>query len=181
MPSGLAAQRPGSLKGLYGSFNAGLGIVSENVSGLEKNISPHFTMNFNLGVFICKSLQAGVTANGWLFESFGPIPFAYKGESISNTMIHLQVYPVKNNRFFMKGAYGVSKYINLRPEGNYGKGDGYMFAIGYEKEVGIDKFLSGIQLSVNLGKIRYYDSPGNNDFVNQRFQTVDLTFFMALD
>jgi len=51
---------------------------------------------------------------------FGSIPFAFKGESISNGMLHLQFYPVNKYRIFLKGAYGISEYTNLRPDKYHG-------------------------------------------------------------
>ncbi|MCJ7648469.1 MAG: hypothetical protein MUP85_07635, partial [Candidatus Lokiarchaeota archaeon] len=153
----LTAQRSGEFKGFYGSINLGLGIVEGNITSEEKNSSSQFAMHFNVGLFVTKTVQVGITLNGWLFESYGSIPFAFKGESISNGMLHLQFYPVNKYRIFLKGAYGISEYTNLRPDKDHGNGSAFMVALGYEKEIGKRNFLPGIQLSYNLGKLKYTD------------------------
>jgi hypothetical protein len=177
----LMAQKSGELHGFYGSMNLGLGIVRGNISGENTNTTGQFAMHFNAGVFVSRSVQAGITLNGWLFESFEPIPFAYKGESISNGMVHLQVYPIKKHRFYLKGAYGLSEYTNLRPQEDSGKGRAFMTALGHEKETGWQRFLLGIQLSYNSGNLKYTDMAGKNSLQDRSFQTVDLTLFLAID
>jgi hypothetical protein len=177
----LSAQVSSKLKGFYGSVNLGIGVVKGNIQSEEINTDSHFALHFNVGYFISTSLQAGITLNGWLFEPYGEIPFAYRGESISNAMIHLQYYPIRNRRFYLKGAYGLSEYTNLRPEGNHGNGDAFMIASGYEMSIGKRNFLLGIQLSYNLGNLKYNKIPGANVLVNRKFQTADLTILIALD
>jgi hypothetical protein len=179
--SQLIAQRPGELKGFYGSFNLGLGNVTGNIDDEEIYSSTHFAMHLNAGVFICRSMQAGFTINGWLFETYGEIPFGYKGEGLSNGMLHLQIYPIKNKRLFFKGAYGISEYENIRPEGNHGNGNAFMLALGYEKAIGKGEFLWGVQFSYNNGKLKYNEIPGENILENREFHTIDLTVFLALD
>lgn len=177
----LVAQKSGELKGFYGSTNLGLGVVNGNITSEEINTSSHFAMHLIVGIFVNKSIQAGLTLNGWLFESYGSIPFAYKGESISNGMVHLQVYPVKNNRLFFKGAYGLSEYTNLRPDKDHGNGRTFMVAAGYEKGIGKGNFLTGIQFSYYIGKLKYNDLSGTNDLLNRKFKTIDLTIFLGID
>ncbi len=177
----LVAQNPGELKGFYGSMNLGLGVVNGNIAHEEKNTDPHFAMHFNAGVFLNRSLQVGLTLNGWLFETYGQIPFGFKGESISNGMVHIQLYPVKNNRLFFKSAYGICEYKNLRPDKDEGRGKAFMIATGYEKEIGKSNFLTGIQVSYSMGKLKYTDISGTNGLPNRKFQTIDLTIFLAID
>jgi len=100
-------------------MNLGIGVVKGNIHNEEINTDSHFALHFNVGYFIFKSVQAGITLNGWLFEPFGEIPFASKGEGISNGMVHIQYYPIRNKRFYFKSAYGLSEYTNLRPEENF--------------------------------------------------------------
>jgi hypothetical protein len=179
--SQLIAQSPGELKGFYGSVNLGLGNVTGNIDDEEIYSGNHFAMHLNAGVFICRSMQAGFTVNGWLFETFGEIPGGYKGEGLSNAMLHLQIYPIRNTRLFFKGGYGFSEYRNLRPEGNHGNGSAFMCALGYEKGIGKEGFLLGVQLSCNKGKLKYNEIPGTSILVNRKFQAIDLTVFLALD
>ena len=115
----------------------------------KKILTSHFAMHLNVGVFLNRSVQGrGYRINGWLFETYGPIPFGYKGESISNGMVHIQLYPVKNNRLFFKGAYGICEYKNLRPDKDEGRGKALMIATGYEKEIGKSNFLTGIRFPI---------------------------------
>ena len=200
----LCAQKTGELKGLYGSINLGLGVINGDITNEYYSTNGQFAMHFNVGIFICRYLQTGITLNGWLFESFEEIPYAYKFESISNGMIHLQVYPVRNKRLFIKGAYGITEYTNLRPEKNSGKGRALMVAFGYEREFRLNKkennddlffteatvydkrknmqkFFWGIQISYNSGRLNYTSFPGISSLVDRRFQTIDLTLILAID
>ncbi len=177
----LDAQKSGELKGFYGSINLGLGLVNGNITSEEINTSSHFAMHLNVGIFIIKSVQAGITFNGWLFEPYGSIANAYKGESISNGMLHLQFYPLNNNRLFLKGAYGISEYTNLRPDKDSGIGNASMVALGYEKGIGKSEFLYGIQLSYTIGALKFTDLSGINSLHGRKFQTIDLTIFVGID
>ena len=175
------AQESGKLKGFYGSFNLGPGIVNENIRNDIENTSLCLAMHFNLGFFITRKIQTGFTMNGWLFEAFGLIPDGFKGESISNGMVHVQYYPLKSNRFFLKGAYGFSDYTNLRPEKYSGSGSASMIAAGYERQIGKREFLAGIQVSFNSGKIKINSFPGTYESDHRNFQSFDLTLFLSYD
>ena len=177
----LVAQNTGELKVFYGSMNLGLGLVKGNITSETIKTMSQFAMHLNVGVFITRSVLAGITMNGWLFEPYGITSADYKGESVANGMLHLQFYPVKNYRFYFKGAYGISEYTNLRPEGNHGNGKALMGALGYEKGIGKGKFLWGIQFSYNKGKLKYNAIPGENVLQNRKFQVIDLTIFLALN
>lgn len=175
------AQDHGALKGLYGSFNMGLGIVSQNVTHESRETTPQFAMHFNIGLFLLRSVQAGITLNGWLYEPYYPGDFYYKGESISNAMFHLQFYPVKNKRIYFKGAYGNSRYTNMRPSEYSGKGYAFMLASGYEKEIGKGELLMGLQLSWNYGDLKFNYLPSNSNRQTRNFQALDLTLYLAID
>jgi hypothetical protein len=177
----LFGQQTTYLKGIYGSMNLGIGIIKGNITSETANTTPHFAMHINIGVFVCKSLQAGLTFNGWLYEPYRSMPPEYKGESISNGMLYLQLYPVRKNRFFFKGAYGMSEYTNLRPGGLHGTGNAFMGAFGYEKEIGKGKFISGIQVSYSSGNLKYTRFPATNSLIDRKFQTIDFTIFIGLD
>jgi hypothetical protein len=56
-----------------------------------------------------------------------------------------------------------------------------MVAVGYEKGIEKREFLSGIQLSYNIGKLRYTDLSGINGLLSRKFQTIDLTVFLGID
>jgi hypothetical protein len=177
----LSAQESSKLKGFYGSINPGIGVVKGNLHTEEINTCFHFAFHFNVGYFILRSVQAGITLNGWLFEPFNETLFAYKGESISNGMVHIQYYPIRNKRLYLKSAYGISEYTNLRPEGNHGNGDAFMIAAGCEMSIGKRNFLLGVQLSYNIGNLKYNKIPGYNVLVDRKFQATDLTILLALD
>jgi len=177
----LSAQESSKLKGFYGSTNLGIGVVKGNIRNEETSTNSHFALHINVGYFIFRSVQAGITLNGWLFEPSGETLFAYKGESISNGMVHIQYYPIRNQRFYLKSAYGLSEYTNLRPDGNHGNGDAFMIATGYETSIGKRNFLLGVQLSCNIGNLRYNKMPGYNVLVDRKFQAADLTILLAFD
>jgi hypothetical protein len=177
----LIAQKSGGLHGFYGSMNLGPGIVTENITGQRTETGIRFAMHLNVGYFLSSSVQAGITLNGWLFEPYSYNPFEYKGESISGSMIHFQVYPVSSHRLYFKGAYGMSEYTNLKPNKNNGNGHAFMAAAGYEKETRLWSILWGIQLSFNSGEINYIGMPGVSNLPARYYRTFDVTFFIALD
>lgn len=177
----LTAQRSGDHKGFYGSMNIGPGIVTGNISNEKISTAAHLAMHLNIGYFFSSSVQGGITVNGWLFEPFGEIPSGFKGESISNGMIHLQFYPFRDYRLFLKGAYGLSEYTNLRPNKVNGSGSAFMTALGYEIEIGRRDFLAGVQLSYNMGHLTYAYIPGTSYLRDRKYQAVDLTIYLALD
>jgi hypothetical protein len=138
-------------------------------------------MHFNVGFFICKSVQTGITLNGWLFEPYGEIPFGYRGESISDAMMHIQLYPVKDQRLFFKAAYGLSDYTNLRPGKDNGNGHAFLVAAGFEKEARWKSFIYGIQVSYNKGGLEYTYLTSASAAKKLTFQAIDITLFLGLD
>jgi len=175
------SQDPGAHKGFYGSFAIGPGIVHGNITSAEIKTTLQFAMHISVGYFFTNSIQAGITGCGWLFEPYGWTGSDYKGESLANTMLYIQVYPTTQNRVFLKGGYGMSSYTNLRSGNDYGQGYGIMAGAGIEKPFKRNELLFGIQLSVQFGKLKYgqlYTAP---DQTNRSFYVVDFTLFIGLD
>jgi len=104
----LSAQNPGASKGFYGSVNMGPGLVYGNISSAETKTSVQFAMHFSVGYFFTKSIQVGITGCGWLFEPYRWTATEVSGESLANTIVHIQVYPSQKLRFYFKGGYGMS-------------------------------------------------------------------------
>jgi hypothetical protein len=181
MSVNLNAQSNADLKGLYGSMNLGCGLMNANITSEDMSTSVRFSMQVSVGYFISKSLQAGITASGWLFEPYWPILSDENGESISNTMIHLQVYPLKQFRLYTKVGYGISRYINKHPLKDYGRGHVLMSAIGFEKKAGRKEVLWGIQIAYHAGDIRLGDLNATGQLLNRKFNVADLTLFFGLD
>jgi hypothetical protein len=177
----LSAQNPGARKGFYGSFNIGPGFLNGNITSYEKQTSTQFAMHISVGYFLNHSLQLGITGCGWLFEPYKWNQIEPSGESLSNTILHVQVYPLRKYRLFLKGGYGISKYRNLQPEKDYGKGNGFMAAAGFEHNIGNKEVLCGTQLSYQNGKLRYGDLYTPIDLLDRQFQVLDLTLFISLD
>lgn len=177
----VSAQNTGALKGFYGSINLGTGIVNGNITNYEIQTTPQFAMHFNIGYFLNRSLQAGVTGCGWLFESYLSTRTEERGESLSNAMVHVLFYPGNRSRFFIKGGFGVSKYKNNRPENDNGKGSALLTAVGFEDSIGLKNFIGGIQLSYQYGKLKYgyLYTPATQQ--NRKFHVLDLTLFIGLD
>jgi hypothetical protein len=177
----LPAQNSSDMRGFYGSLNMGVSQFTGNVTSYETGSSTRFAMHFNIGYFVTNNFQLGLTGSGWLFESFMWTGKEYTGESISNTMLHVQFYPVQHYRWFVKGAYGVSKYTNLHPDKDSGRGNAFMAASGYEKKPGKGELLLGILISYQWGKLKYGNlyTPANQ--LNRSFNVVDLTLFFGLD
>jgi hypothetical protein len=103
------------------------------------------------------------------------------GESLANTMVHIQVYPSQNNRFYFKAGYGMSTYTNWNPGKDYGQGMGFMAATGYEDFIGKNELLWGVQLSYQYGILQYGNlyTPANQR--DRKFQVLDFTLFIGLD
>jgi hypothetical protein len=177
----LSAQNPGDMKGFYGSLNMGPGIVNGNISSYDIETSLRFAMHFNIGYFITNKVQIGLSGCGWLFEPYMWTGSGYTGESVSTTMFQIQVYPVRQYRWFLKGGYGISKYTNLHPDKDYGRGNAFMIATAYEQKFGKGQLLWGFQLSYQYGKLRYGNLYTPTDELNRRFHVVDFTLFLGLD
>ncbi len=177
----LSAQNQGTLKGFYGTVNTGPGIVNGNIKNAEIQTTPQFAMHFCVGYFVNKTLQLGLTGNGWLFQPYRSTRTEEKGESLSNSMIHVQFYPTTRYRLFIKGGFGISKYKNNRPLEDNGKGHAFMTALGYEKQAGKKELLLGGQLSYSNGRLRYGDLYTAADQLQRKFQVFDFTFFIGLD
>jgi len=177
----LAAQNGSAMKGFYGSFNMGPGLVKGNITSAETRTTVQFAMHFSVGYFFTRSLQVGITGCGWLFEPYHWTINEVSGESLANTMLHIQVYPSQKYRLYFKGGYGMSTYTNWNPGKDYGQGMGFMAATGYEDFIGKKELLWGIQLSFQYGTLRYGNlyTPANQR--DREFQVVDLTLFIGLD
>jgi hypothetical protein len=177
----LVAQNSGAYKGFYGSFNMGPGLVHGNITSIKTKTTVQFAMHFSVGYFFTESVQVGITGCGWLFEPYRWTPTEVSGESVANTMLHIQVYPSRKYRLYFKGGYGMSTYTNWNPGKDYGQGIGFMAATGYEDFIGQNELLWGVQLSYQYGTLQY----GNlYTIANQRdrnFHVLDLTLFIALD
>jgi len=176
-----AAQSPGSMKGFYGSMNLGAGIVSGNITNFNEGTSVQFGMHINVGFFMSKSVQVGVSGCGWLFESYMSNWTGEKGESVSDALLYIQLYPFVDYRMYFKTGYGVSRYKNNRPYTENGRGNALIAAFGYEINPGKKEFICGIQLSYHHGNLRYSNLYTPANYQDRRFNVIDLTLFYGLD
>jgi len=177
----LSAQNPGALKGFYGSFNMGPGLVKGNITSFETKTTVQFAMHFSVGYFLTNSVQVGITGCGWLFEPYLYTMTEVSGESLANTMLHIQFYPSEKYRFYFKGGYGISTYTNWNPGKDYGQGMGLMAALGYEDFISNKELLWGVQITYQYGMLQYgklYTPVNQRD---RKFQVVDFTLFIGLD
>lgn len=177
----IRAQNSGDLKGFYGSLDLGLGVVNGNITSYEIETTLQFAMHLNIGYFVGKNVQLGLSASGWLYESFMWTGAEYQGESLSTSIIHLQVYPSQRYRWFIKGGYGISRYTNLQPYTDNGSGNAFLLASGIEKKFFKNEILIGTQISYQFGKLKYGNLYTTPDQLKRRFNVVDLTLFFGLD
>jgi hypothetical protein len=181
MDFSLSAQNPGASKGFYCSFNMGPGLVHGNITSVETKTTVQFAMHFSVGYFFKESVQVGITGWGWLFEPYRWTPTEVSGESVANTMLHIQVYPSRKYRLYFKGGYGMSTYTNWSPGKDYGQGMGFIAATGYEDFISNKELLWGVQLSYQYGMLQYGNLYTPENQRDRKFEVLDFTLFIGLD
>jgi hypothetical protein len=111
-------------------------LTSDQFSGTR---NPAFELGFVGGHSLGNRARIGLELNGWLLQSFNNSNPAV-GESVSNVLGLVDVFPVRKIPLFLRAGTGLALYQNNRPEGFNSNGWSWTAGVGYE-----------IPLTENLG------------------------------
>lgn len=112
-----------------GEFGEGqLKLSSDQQRG---HVVPTFALGLAGGRQVGEFVRVGVKLNGWSLQSSNLYdPTA--GESVSNVMGMVDVFPLQRGRLFVRGGGGWASYTNNHPTASNGNGLGWETGIGYE-------------------------------------------------
>jgi hypothetical protein len=88
-------------------------------------------MGFAGGRHISQWVRVGLKLNGWLLQAFD-LYDPTVGESVSNVMGIVDVFPSPRHPLFARAGVGWASYTNNRPTGTGGDGLGWEAGAGYE-------------------------------------------------
>ncbi len=116
---------------------------------------PTFALGFAGGRHIGESIRFGLKLNGWSLEAadlYNPTV----GESVSNVMGMVDVFPLRPTRLFVRGGFGWASYTNNHLTASGGDGVGWETGVGYEIPLRRNLRLGPMveYASGNLGKAR---------------------------
>jgi len=75
--------------------------------------------------------RVGLEINGWLLQGFN-LNDPTVGESVSNVLGVIDVFPIRKIPLFIRGGGGLAMYQNNRPEESGGTGHSWAGGAGYE-------------------------------------------------
>jgi hypothetical protein len=125
-PANTQTDRPWWVSGEFGEGQLKLSSNQQQGDAL-----PTFALGFAGGRQVGDSIRVGVKLNGWLLQAFNLNDPAV-GESVSNVMGIVDVFPLRRSRLFFRGGLGWASYTNNQPTGSNGNGVGWETGAGYE-------------------------------------------------
>jgi hypothetical protein len=97
----------------------------------EGNRVSTFALGFAGGHRVGNWGSVGVEFKGWLLQAFN-LNDPTVGESVSNVMGVVDVFPSRSHRLFARGGLGWASYTSNHPTGVNGNGFGWEAGGGYE-------------------------------------------------
>ena len=125
-PANTQANSPWWVSGEFGEGQ--LKLSSDQQQG---DAVPTFALGFAGGRQINNFARVGVKLNGWLLQA-SDLNDPTVGESVSNVMGIIDVFPLRRSRLFVRGGWGWASYTNNQPTGSNGNGVGWETGAGYE-------------------------------------------------
>lgn len=113
------------------SFEPGAGQLRLSSDQIQGNRTTLFALGFAGGYRPMDMVRVGLHLNGWLLQAFD-LNNPTVGESVSNTGLVVDVFPMRRTPLFARGGFGLSTYTNNRPLGINGRGPGWEAGSGYE-------------------------------------------------
>lgn len=90
-----------------------------------------FEFGFSGGHRLGSRARVGVEVNGWLLQASN-FNDPTVGESVSNVIGVVDVFPARKIPLFLRGGAGLAMYMSNRPEGYGGNGFAWVAGGGYE-------------------------------------------------
>lgn len=167
-------------KKFFVGMETGVGSLNLSKNNLIEPPTARFALGFNGGYIPFERLRIGINLGGWLIEPYSGVYInpvfvnfrGEKGESIYNSQIFAEVFPIKGMGLFLNLQGGFSKYINNRPDGYKSKGSGAKAGLGYEYVLGKNLGLS-LVINYGFGRFRDVTFPGIS-VLNQRYDVVEI-------
>lgn len=125
-PARMQLERPWWVSGEFGE-----GQLKFSSDHLQGDRVPTFAMSFAGGRQVREGMRFGLKLNGWTLESSDPYDLT-KGESVSNVMGMVDVFPLPRTRLFVRGGFGWASYTNNHLTALNGDGVGWETGVGYE-------------------------------------------------
>jgi hypothetical protein len=116
---------------LWGGFDIGYASVARSYSVSSDTRDNTFTFALRGGFQIDPRLLLGVEFGGWTLQASNNQDPA-SGEAIGTRFLILQVYPLADSPFFVRGGGGRVVYSNNRPGESGASGSGGILGIGYD-------------------------------------------------
>ena len=125
-PARVHLDRPWWVSGEFGEGE--LKLSSDQLQGDRVST---FALGFAGGRYLSRWARVGVKVNGWLLQAFAPSDPTV-GESVSNVMGVVDVFPSPRYPLFARAGVGWASYTNNRPTGTNGSGLGWEAGAGYK-------------------------------------------------
>lgn len=168
------AQEEKPFRKFYAGLEMGAGGLELSRNQLHEGRAGRFALGIYGGYRPFRWLRAGINLNGWLIEPYNQYFFLYfeeEGISISNIYGQIQVFPLKEQPFFLNLQGGSSKYVNLNPDAQNTNGIGGKVGFGYEYPLGKN---FGLSLNGNFGFGRFGDVTFQNvSIINQKYDVFE--------
>ncbi len=127
-PAAAGAAKPGRYRG---GIDAGYGSLDRSFDGGASRRSGTFALGFKGGVMLTPRLMLGLDFKGWLLEAYD-FHDPSKGESVSEALPLLRVYPFRAAGAFVEVGEGLGQYAINHPLGFGGTGWAGTAGVGWD-------------------------------------------------
>ena len=113
-------------------IGAGYGSVDVRADNVSRNSYGSFALGFRCGYAVAPYAVVGLELNGWTLKGYDAGDPS-KGESLGNSSLFVDAFPVGQIPFYLAGGVGRLSYSNNRPGGGgRDTGRSWFLGAGYE-------------------------------------------------
>ena len=125
------AQSDQNLRAWWAGGEIGEGQLSLGSDQIHRDRTPTFALGLFGGHRLGERARAGLEINGWLLQASN-LNDPTVGESVSNVLGVIEVFPIRKIPLFIRGGGGLAMYQNNRPGESGGTGWSWTGGAGYE-------------------------------------------------
>ena len=125
------AQADQNLRAWWAGGEIGEGQISLASDQIHRGRTPTFALGFFVGHRLADQARVGLEMNGWLLQPSN-LNDPTVGESVSNVLGVIDVFPTRKLPLFVRGGGGLAMYQNNRPAATGGTGWSWTGGAGYE-------------------------------------------------
>jgi len=125
------AQADQNLRAWWAGAEIGEGQLSLASDQIHRNRTPTFALGFLGGHRLGHQARVGLEIDGWLLQASN-LNDPTVGESVSNVLGVIDVFPARKIPLFIRGGGGLAMYQNNRPVESGGTGWSWTGGAGYE-------------------------------------------------